>query len=165
MSDFNNGLEENNMADIKFYELDCGVKAKENDGAKDEATKGRYANNLTELAANNIANFTNIQAEASAVATLLKGNLFIKQFITNGEFGRGFVLTKVKDEKNSTVSHFKIENLKPGRAKAVVISVPRRLQEVLAASGKKSASSLRKMLLDATNNGQLTPEEQILSNS
>lgn len=164
-NDFGTGAENKTITpetlpEIKDDVTEAEVKAKTNDGSKDEATTGRYADNLSELAATHIANFTNIQAEASAVATLLKGNLFIKQFITNGEFGRGFVLTKVKDEKNSTVSHFKIENLKPGRAKAVVITVPRRLQEVLAASGKKSAGSLRKMLLDATNNGQLTPEEK-----
>lgn len=130
------------------------------DGAdNDERTTGKYNDDLSQLASNHVANFTNIQAEASAVASLLKNNVFIKQFVTNNDFGRGFVLTKSKNEKG-TVCHFKIENLKPGRAKAVVITVPRKLQEVLTASSKKSMKSLSAQIMDATNNGQLTAEEK-----
>ena len=133
-------------------------KVGENSG-NDERTTGKYNDDLSQLASNHVANFTNIQAEASAVASLLKNNVFIKQFITNADFGRGLVLTKSKNEKG-TVCHFKIENLKPGRAKSVVITVPRKLQEVLTASSKKSIKTLSRQIIDSTNNGQLTPEEK-----
>jgi len=159
--------ESTQLADDKLPEIpdDAGEaekKAEQEKGSAgdDKATTGKYEDDLSQLASDNIANFSNIQAEASAVASLLKNNMFIKQFITNATFGRGFALRKQKDDKGGETAHFMIENMKPGRAKSVVVTVPRKLQEVLTASSKKSMKSLRTQILDATNNGQLTQEEK-----
>lgn len=149
------------LPDIQDDASNTEIKANEEKSeGSDTATTGKYEDDLSALAEQNIRNFTNIQAEASKVAQLLKQNLLIKQFVTNGTFGRGFVLGTQADGKNGKTAHYKIENIKPGRAKSVVVTVPRKLQEVLAASAKKSVKSLRTQILDATNDGVLTPEEK-----
>lgn len=139
------------------------TKETETKDADDKATTGKY-DDIEELAKKNISNWANISAKAASVVKLLKDNMMIKQFITTAEFGRGMVLAKQniagKSETRDNTAHFKIENLKPGRAKAVVVTLPKALQEVLTASANKKMNALRDVLASSFPNGELTAEQK-----
>lgn len=98
------------------------------------------------------------------VTRLLKENVFMKQFITATDFGRGFVLSTTKGETKEGQSvkylgEYRIENLKPGRAKSAVITIPRVLANIFESSKAGSVSGLRKELQKIAEGGGLSPED------
>lgn len=138
-------------------------KAKEDSAKteKEKVTTGRYDGNLEDLAEKHITNFSNLKERAASVAYLLQNNVMLKQMITAGNFGRGFVMVTQNiagtGQESDKVSHFRIENLKPGRAKTVVVTMPRVLRDILVSTA--SSSKLSQKLSEVTKDGTLTEEQ------
>lgn len=161
----NTGVEKVNLGEIPSIQDDAGeVEVKQNaatDATAKEST-GKFDGDLEEIAKQNISNFAQIQEKSKNIANLLRQNLFIKQFITTGDFGRGMAMaiTKPKDGTDEDkVAHFKVEQIKPGRAKSVIVTMPKVIADVLQSTAKKSAKGVKEALINNLS-GDLTPEQK-----
>lgn len=133
-------------------------------GASAKATTGKYEGDLMESARKNIANFEQKFSDAVAVSNLLSNTMKIVRFVTNNTFGRGFAMTTTKlsnsDASDEKSSHFKVEVLKPGRPKSVVVQVPKIIADILTENAKKNSAVTAKALLSGIEGGKLTEEQK-----
>lgn len=94
--------------------------------------------------------------QAQDVVPILFNNIFVKQFFTGNSFGNGFVMKAHKDtvdkdkdknkenKKDENISYeaeYVVENLKPGRPKSVVISVPEMIATFLSEMGSATTEN------------------------
>lgn len=104
--------------------------------------------------------FTNLQEKAVSVKKILTDNLAVKQFITASDFGRGLELVKQKITDGDILCHFAVKTIKPGRAKSVVVSVPRVIADLFEQTRRKSPKGVMNAVADSFENGQLTDEQK-----